>query len=342
MSAARSPTTSIEPVRTVEFREQDSFRYLFRRGDIEIIHKGGGAFSGRLVMATVGDFGLEFGWWGQPVLARGTVRPGGPGFIFALDPKLPCRFLGQAVDETMFGAYRPGAEHCAASGAAYPWCFMSFETREFEVALAVSGGRLPASSPSGAEVLRTNPALLANATRVFCALRESMVADGALLGHPEVQRSIKGTMLASVIGLISADDGGGLSGAARARSRLRIVRRAEEYVHSRGHEPVYIPELSAAIGVSQRLLEYAFRDCYGLSPARYLRLRRLHEARRRLQAERQRAPRVTDVAADLGFWDAGRFAGDYRRLFGESPSATLRANAMVGVPPEKGNEDQRG
>jgi AraC family ethanolamine operon transcriptional activator len=336
MSDAKSSLTSIEPVRTVEFREHDAFRYLFRRGDIEIVHKGGGAFSGKLMTASIVGCGLEFGWWGQPVLARGTVRPGGPGFIFALDPKLPCRFLGQEVDESMFGAYRPGAEHCAASGSAYPWCFMSFETVEFEAALARSGGRLPASSPSGAEILRTSPALLANATRVFCALRESMVADGARLGHPEVQRSITGTLLAAVVGLISSDDGRDRLGAVRAQGRLRIVRRAEEYLHSRNHEPVYIPELSAAIGVSQRLLEYAFRDCYGLSPARYLRLRRLHEARRRLQAEGQRVPRVIDVAADLGFWDAGRFAGDYRRLFGESPSATLRANAMAGASLREG------
>jgi transcriptional regulator GlxA family with amidase domain len=33
---------------------------------------------------------------------------------------------------------------------------------------------------------------------------------------------------------------------------------------------------------------------------------------------------VTDVAMQLGFGHLGRFAGHYRELYGEAPSATLR------------------
>jgi AraC family ethanolamine operon transcriptional activator len=42
---------------------------------------------------------------------------------------------------------------------------------------------------------------------------------------------------------------------------------------------------------------------------------------------------VTQVAFGLGFWDLGRFAGAYRRLFGERPSETLRqrARGSIGV-----------
>ncbi len=34
---------------------------------------------------------------------------------------------------------------------------------------------------------------------------------------------------------------------------------------------------------------------------------------------------VTEIAADFGFWSFGRFAVNYRELFGEAPSATLRS-----------------
>ena len=34
------------------------------------------------------------------------------------------------------------------------------------------------------------------------------------------------------------------------------------------------------------------------------------------------------IAADFGFWEFGRFSGQYRRLFGELPSETLRRSRM--------------
>jgi transcriptional regulator GlxA family with amidase domain len=51
--------------------------------------------------------------------------------------------------------------------------------------------------------------------------------------------------------------------------------------------------------------------------------RRLHAVRQALLSTPQHETSVSLVAVDHGFFELGRFAVDYRRLFDESPSATL-------------------
>ena len=87
--------------------------------------------------------------------------------------------------------------------------------------------------------------------------------------------------------------------------------------------PSYVPEICAAIGVPERTLRYCCQDHLGMSPKRYLVLRRLNLAYRALDAAIAAETTVTEIATRFGFWHFGRFAGSYRSTFGELPSVTL-------------------
>jgi AraC family ethanolamine operon transcriptional activator len=106
-----------------------------------------------------------------------------------------------------------------------------------------------------------------------------------------------------------------------ARARDLALRRCMEAIGQTSWNMLTPGALRDIAGVSERTLEYAFRERFSLSPAALLKARRLAEARRRLSAPANSA--VGDIAAGLGFWHAGQFATDYRRAFGENPSATL-------------------
>jgi len=110
---------------------------------------------------------------------------------------------------------------------------------------------------------------------------------------------------------------------ADATQRQRGLARAIEFLRENDTALLTVPQLCRAANVSQRTLEYAFRDAFGLTPIGYLRRQRFHLARRALLAARQERASVADIAYQAGFFELGRFAGTYRSLFGERPSDTL-------------------
>ena len=115
----------------------------------------------------------------------------------------------------------------------------------------------------------------------------------------------------------------------RARpASLRIVQACVQYAASVQYQGVTLSDLSAAARVSERRVRDAFNDCHGMSPTTYLRTAALREVRRTLLGGPFGRDPVTRAASDFGFWHLSRFAGQYRALFGESPSETVARARM--------------
>lgn len=109
--------------------------------------------------------------------------------------------------------------------------------------------------------------------------------------------------------------------------RQRVVTLAREHVLAHPDRAITVPELCEQLHVSRRTLQYCFDDVLGVSPLQYLRAIRLNGARRQLRQAASHHQSVQDVAVRWGFWHFSQFASDYRKLFGETPSATLKAGA---------------
>ena len=85
-----------------------------------------------------------------------------------------------------------------------------------------------------------------------------------------------------------------------------------------------MPELCGFIGVTERSLRLRCAEFLGISPSRYVLLRRLKQARIALREADPATASVAEIARACGFSELGRFAGVYQTVFGEPPSATLR------------------
>lgn len=107
----------------------------------------------------------------------------------------------------------------------------------------------------------------------------------------------------------------------RTRNRARVVSRALEYLEAHPREPLTVEQLCLASAGSLSTLERAFREHFAVSPKRYLMLSRFSGVRLSLMDQEDHRS-ITDIANEWGFWHMGKFAADYKRIFGQLPSQT--------------------
>lgn len=176
----------------------------------------------------------------------------------------------------------------------------------------------------------TNPVLL-GMTSFIAYLRSAVETNAILLGHPvlaEQAEQAESHLLTSLLlstghNYSAALASGAFSSGAAPTVLPRVVKRAQEYMHSQLEQPITLADLCAHVGVSARSLQQTFAQCTGKSPMAFLRDLRLDAARTALQSKfAERAPQVSDIAARYGFFHLGHFAEGYRRRFGETPSET--------------------
>ena len=87
---------------------------------------------------------------------------------------------------------------------------------------------------------------------------------------------------------------------------------------------VRVAELANAVGVSERTLHRAFKKYLEIGPKRYLKIRQLNIIRHAIRQPRYTPVNVTDILTEHGVTEFGRFAFDYKALFGEAPAETLQ------------------
>jgi AraC-like DNA-binding protein len=115
------------------------------------------------------------------------------------------------------------------------------------------------------------------------------------------------------------------------RAGSRQIRRVEAHIEANWDKPITIEGLVEVSGTSARSLFRSFKESRGCTPMEFARRLRLQHARQML-ALPQSGTTVTAVAFTCGFGDAGHFAREFQRTFGERPSDVLaRGRSQLGV-----------
>jgi AraC-like DNA-binding protein len=231
----------------------------------------------------------------QPCAVSPTDIEGGGGVIFHARPETVLKTGNQAVKTNVWipaGLLRRHAAEMLDSP--------ELDTLEFNA-------RIDTSTAAGAALRRLTEWLYAE-----------LAHPDSPLSNPVAAASAEDLFLRMVVLAATHGRSAKLRDHARAAGPA-TVRRAEEFMRSKAQEPLTLEGIARAAGCSTRALQAAFRCFRGISPMAALRRIRLELAHQDImRANGSRS--VSDIAMSYGFSNAGRFANQYWRVFGEYPS----------------------
>ena len=151
-------------------------------------------------------------------------------------------------------------------------------------------------------------------------------AKDRLLDKPEFVQTLEQELLLTLVECLTVDDPG--RDGKRGGRHANIMARFENALTAHAGHPLNIFEICASIGVPERTLRVCCAEFLGVSPTRYLLLRRLNMARSALRQADPASTSVAEIAREYQFSELGRFAVTYRTIFGEMPSTRCEARRM--------------
>ena len=312
----------------LEVFEPDQLKEVLAHLEVEHTLLPGGHNSFAHQRLTVGTTTLDSGVYGRAIEAKAGVPEVRSTVGFLLAGQQPAYTTGHQIRRHSVQLYAPGEELHYRAAPHTSWVVCSVDPEVLQDSALNSTGKPLAFPKTGC--ISVEPTAEAG-QHLADTIRRSLAA-GAGAGAEKADKVCPAAAaieeeLHQVIAFAvqSANQDSSKPRATRAAPRRsRIVRRAEGYLRENLSEPFRLAELSQATGVSARMLEYYWRDVFGLTPLEWVRSKKLNRAYEDLLHGDRRVTRVTDVALEWGFSHLGRFSREYRRLFGEKPSETLR------------------
>jgi AraC family ethanolamine operon transcriptional activator len=301
----------------LHFTDFDEYASAIRDVDLDVrlIHPQRQQHRWSLQEIELQSLRLQFAVEGSGILAFGKMHRDGWGLYFQLSG-MPVCVNGKRIGPGKIAILPPNAEFGIAGHGAVSW-FSVFAPGQL-----LDGDAESKNRSSSVYVPQGKSQEL---KRLYSQVRKVQRCS-ARLGlsslHSPGFALLQDDLLSTVCNVLWSGETSRAKGS--TPNSRRLTAQAVELIHDYQGLKMSVRDLAVILDVSERTLEYAFRDQFDISPQAFLINYRLHQARKSLQSSGLGETTVAMVAAENGFFDFGRFAAKYLQLFGEHPSATLR------------------
>ena len=252
---------------------------------------------------------------GFPMMNLSRIAEGMTAVAFMHETGEDSRWCGVGLRPGMVMVYGPGVEHCAVNRPGLHFTFVITNLEHVDEASRRADSPIRLPSDGGVQECDVSPSTLAFG-HALAAFTSAAVSGNVLPRHTD-------DVLSSVAKLFGTDARRRGIGRGKGIDSRQIVHSCVEFATATNRVPS-VGELCLAAHVSERRLRAAFTEEFDQPPSRYFRAWALDEAHRSLRAAAPGDSTVTTIAAGLGFNHLGRFAGQYKQIYGECPSSTLQ------------------
>ena len=302
------------------FTDPDHYTTAIRQGTSEVTLTARGHFDAKLTRIDLHSLWMQRFSETVPRIKHTAGWGGRAIIVFPTEPGLRQSWNGADLQPTNVIRFKPGSSYYQRSAGASAYAGMSLPLADMAAFSTVIAGR-DLSATHDSLIVTPGPSAMAKLQRLHAAAGQLAETAPEIIANPDAARGLEQALIEAMVGCISGDDTG--EDRASKRRHERIMRRFHLLVNQHPDQPLYLPEVCKAIGVSERTLRMCCQEQLGMSPKHFLIRRRMHMVRRELTRALSTATTVTEVATRYGFWDFGRFAGKYKSFFGELPSAVL-------------------
>jgi AraC family ethanolamine operon transcriptional activator len=298
----------------------DEYADAVREADLNFLTIGPSHAPYGLHRCEIESIVLQFGAEGASKIVHGLSRSDALLFIVPY-AEFADRviFDGHEAKPYDFAALSPSSHFTAVTIGSIRWMSISLPIGLFRKAAAAIG-KADLEWVERAKWIFSTPPESVERLIAEAANLTAFSASGARSRPEGVETSLLNLLIDAVA---NASKKASLSDEA-ARPSRRIMHKALEYVRHHKWQALYVDDLARAANVTERTLRRSFNQQLAIGPARYLKLRQLNIVRRVLRGKFDNSPSIKTIMGEHGISEFGRFAVEYKLLFGESPSDTRK------------------
>jgi AraC-like DNA-binding protein len=283
-------------------------------------------FENQIAVANIATPGIRFGFesYEGDFRFRGTLKSDALYLAFGGGASL--KMMGRTYQQSVLSILGPGSELDAVQHSCHTRFFLTLRRPAWVSLLTgVDAERIARlwltpgfHQPCGSEVdSRRLHQLLAD-------LSGLTATNPALLSDPDVLRLVTDDLIIAARAVLgSAEHDSTLRSVGTAPKRRALALAAERLIQSQPDQVLSLASLCDTLHTSQRTLQLAFQEQFGIGFQAFLRIVRLNQVHSSILRSGGQLT-ITEIATHHGFWHLGRFAQYYQRLFGCTPSETRR------------------